>query len=590
MNRAKLLTALAGALACALPCPPLAAQSPLSSEAAAKEQKRAEQALKLLDEAVADVRSLKIVENRVRLTGLAADALWAVDAQRARTLLAEAAETLTARFKIADDSPGRSLDTARRDLRQQLVETLAACDPQAALDFLRATRPPPQSGAAEQEAYNERRLINTINARDPAKMLRAAEEDLEAGKWSGLIETAMRAQGKDHDAAARFVEQAVTKLREKKWEGDAQAVSFVNLLLNHELRARAAQSEQAASRQAKPLTDERGLRALAEAAASAAVRAASNLHAAGEPERQAARELLATMHRLMPDVRKYAPAYAGTLQEKLAEYLKVADTHEKEVLEVNYVSRNGTVEDLIEAAKKVNEERRNSYYFYIIERLVVYQGEVERARRLVMENFPTPHIREEKLRLLEWLAAQVAAGRGQFGEMAKSLARLGSDAERVETLAGLATHFAKQGKTAVARELLERAEGYLGPRVRTIRQIEAQNRLMQAYALVEPERNFALIAPVLAKLDEWVAATVVASGFEQQGLYYSLRGESLLHLRSSYRPTEDCLEQLALLARLDFERARALADVLRQPELRAAARLYAARGALNAPPSEARQD
>ena len=108
-----------------------AEQQEKEKEKAALEKK----ALVLLDQVIADAASLKLPENRVRLQISAADMLWKRSEARARTLFAQAAETVAEMNRASDPvveggNPRRGPNQNRNpaQLRQELVMTIARYD------------------------------------------------------------------------------------------------------------------------------------------------------------------------------------------------------------------------------------------------------------------------------------------------------------------------------------------------------------------------------------------------------------------------------------------------------------------------------
>ena len=110
-------------------------------------------------------------------------------------------------------------------------------------------------------------------------------------------------------------------------------------------------------------------------------------------------------------------------------------------------------------------------------------------------------------------------------------------------------------------------------------QIGAQIQLAQAYARLDLDQSFALIHPVVTKTNELIAAAAVLDGFENR---YLKDGEWMTPGMSGLANTVVSLNQcLVYLARLDFDRALALANLFERPEVRLMAQLEIAEAALS---------
>lgn len=100
------------------------------------------EALKLLNEALADAQALKLAENRLWAQSLAVAALWRHDERRARALLAALTDELKRLAAERQNEGNRQQHFACGQLRQETAQMLAPRDLALARSFLIATRPP----------------------------------------------------------------------------------------------------------------------------------------------------------------------------------------------------------------------------------------------------------------------------------------------------------------------------------------------------------------------------------------------------------------------------------------------------------------
>lgn len=552
-------------------------QTPESKDAE-KAKERTLVGLRLFEEGLTDGRGLKIHENRAQLLAQAADTIWPRDEKRARELISETIEALRLAMLELTDEQSQPSDAITK-VRDQVVNAFAERDPQMTLDFLRATRLPGKESSTQAEEQRERQLVKRIAANDPAKLLKIAADEIAEGNWANLPDTIWRADSLDHEATAKFVAQAVERLRTENLTTNMDALKFAANTLRSEIGRRSAVDSATENKEElKVFLDENGLRDLAQIFANGLIRFGDKKT---WPNEQIVREAFETTANIMPGLNKYAPALASQLKKQIDEFAKTSDPDTKQRLQwAATVNLNAAVDEIIEAAKKVPEDKRGSYYFRITEILVVYRDEIERARQLITENFPTPALREKEMHLLNWLAAQVNASKGRFEEVMKDIALLPNDEERAQTLSIISRDMIKQNKPAIARELLERGQRYINPNIRTAQQMGAQLSLIQVWLEIDPARGFDLIAPIFKRFDEASMAMSVASRFDYVYSQFVYKGEMRLARMPISISLRSYLDPLPMLASNDADRTRTLLNSMRNPALRALSRLTAARGAL----------
>jgi hypothetical protein len=159
----------------------------------------------------------------------------------------------------------------------------------------------------------------------------------------------------------------------------------------------------------------------------------------------------------------------------------------------------------------------------------------------------------------------------------QTLARLQSDEERVALLVQLADS-ARADDQKLALQFLEEARNLVTRRATNYQQFESQLQVAHAYAAVDPARSFEVLELGINQLNELLPAAALLSGFEVNIFKdgeMSLPGNSTLGAMVARYGQE-----LAVLAKSDFERARATADHFQYPEARLMARLAITQGVL----------
>ncbi len=107
---------------------------------------------------------------------------------------------------------------------------------------------------------------------------------------------------------------------------------------------------------------------------------------------------------------------------------------------------------------------------------------------------------------------------------------------------------------------------------------EQQLRVAHAFATVDPARSFEMLDPGISQLNELLSAAAVLSGFEinmfRDGEMAIQGGNGLTNIINRYG------QELAVLARSDFERSETLAGRFQFPEPRIMTRLSIVQGLL----------
>jgi hypothetical protein len=171
-----------------------------------------------------------------------------------------------------------------------------------------------------------------------------------------------------------------------------------------------------------------------------------------------------------------------------------------------------------------------------------------------------------------------AALAGKLEDMRQMLARMRTDAERVNWLTQMAAAAAQRKDPKLALLLLDEARSLIGRRAENYQQLELQLRVARTYVSVDSARAAEVLEPGIEQLNELLAAAAALSGFElrvfKEGEMLLQGGGQLSSMVSRYG------QELAALARSDFERAQTAADRFQRLESRLIARLAIVRGVL----------
>lgn len=569
------------------------AQSPSAQDPAGTEQEQQHQqeiekkALALLDDVIRQASALRRAENRLRIQTTAADLLWTRDEQRARSLYKEATSSLGELMSSISsaDPQFHNLIQPLAQLRQEVLRQMAGHDAQLALEFLRATRQPrpPQADPSYKQSDPERQLemslASQIAANDPKQALEIAEKSLAKGISYQAVDLFRQLQMKDRDAAGKLAGDIITKLHSEDLAHNQEAANVALNLMQIGSQSPAIiyrpGQNSPQSESAPPVIDQQSVRDLIDMAATAALSSSPSSH-----------NLLMQLRSMMPLVEKYSPERALTLRRRYTEFDKTVDVRTRAWNEYQKLIQEGTVDTLLAAIDKAPPEIRNSLYQQAAWKALNQGGDADRARQIINDHITDPNQRNQMLLQIDRQSAELAANQGKLDEARQALSRLSSDEERANMLVQLATTTAARGDQKAALQLLNEARSLIGDRPRNSNQFNAQLQVASAYAQLDPARSFEIVEPLIEQVNEMIAAGEVLDGFLYSA--QSFRDGELL-LQAYGGPINSLYfryaNELTLLARIDFDRAKSVADRFQRSEAQAMARLFVAQGVLSGQPA-----
>ncbi len=568
------------------------------------------QALKLLDQTVSEAQALRLPENRIRVQFAAGDMLWKHDEAHARSLFSEAAAGLAGMVRSFENNDRQQFGAVAQ-LRQEMLTVVAQRDPNLALDTLRATRLPQQAQnvpfqPTDPDANLEFRLLTLIAANDPKQALLKAQELLGKGEYSSaLLSLLAQLQTKDKEAAAKLTEDMLKGLRAENLTTNQSARNLTFALLQSGPRLAPAapggeQKDNTASN--NQVLNETAYRELLETAISAALSIVPQLNAPaglrggirGNVDGSVTGRtttsftvtsqgnangmmLLVGVGSLLPQIDKYAPARATLVRQKLSAAGINMEQQAFAREQMNALMQQGTVDSILNAAGQAPPGLQNRLYQQAALK-AVDEGNTERARQIANEHL-NPDARSQVLRAVERQQIVRALAQGKTEEAQQMLARLQTDDERVDALLQLAALLVKQGEKKPAGQMLEDARNIVARRAENYQQLEAQLRVAQAYAEIEPARSFEILEPGISQINELLNAAALLNGFEVR---FFKDGELPLRSDTSLRGIITAYAQeLALLARFDFTGAQTTADKFQRLEARVMTKLAIARSVLS---------
>lgn len=615
-----------------------ASPQPSAEELEKEKTEREKNAFRLLDQVIDEAQSLRLTENRVRVQIGAADMLWDRNQGRARSLFAMAGEGVAELGRGSQSTtPRRNNDAANQDrrafqLRQELVLSAARHDAQLAYQLLAVTKPPAPAtpttpsdprmnrAPAMSEDNLEQALLGRIASLDPKLAAQNAEQMMEKGQFPRSVSDVLNQLYKqDPDAAAKLADKTVKKLQSSNLLTNNDAVSLAQTLINSGPRVAAGTtaSTTTGSAQSSVMTSSRGpvldqslytelLGTFVDAALKVTPPSAQNNQRGatatpGTPrvrpgpqvavpstqtnngptqaqlEEMNARRLFAALPPLLPTIDQFLPGKASTVRQKMTE-MGMSTTMSNSRTPVTFNS-NMTADDLVRVASSAPQQMQARVYqqaaFKALE-----EGNSDRARQIA-NDYLSNNTREVVMQQIEMRELAKKSASSGLDDVRQMMNRLQSDNDKINLLVEAATN-AQQNNPKLAGQLLDEAKQMVNHRATSYEQFEQQLRVARAFATVDPTRSFEILDPGISQLNELLSAASILSGFEinmfRDGEMTIQSGNGLTSTISRFG------EELATLARSDFERSDALAGRFQFTEPRIMTRLAIVRGLLSTRP------
>ena len=612
--------------------------TPATPDAAKQQEEKAKleaKATALLEQMVSESQGLKLPENRIRVQIVAGDLLWDRSPSRARTFFADAASTLANTFAQPDNSERREFGMLNA-LRRELVLSAARHDAELAYQLLRQTQPPAGTNAGNRRRSNiqfpepdnlEQALLTVIAASDPKVAYQKTVESLDKGEYPmSLGRVLSQLQTKDAEAFKKLSEKTLNRLSSENLLTSGQAVTVAMSLLRPGPQAATtspspANNTNTRANHASVLT-ESAFHSLLNNAVTAALTATPRTNAGGgggnqqgrgnrrqgvmidggrvtlmEPPRNNqqqldpaqvaqnnARMLLRNLQGMLPQIDQYLPERGQAVRQKLTELgMGNSDGAGMARLANQIRSVEGDSESLVNAAATAPPQLQSRFYEAAARR-AVDEGNTERALQLANDHLDESD-RAQIMQAIDFKKMTTTVSEAKLNEIRQKISALTSDADRVKYLGDLVAATQKDNPKLALR-FAEDARVIVTKRAADYQDLENQIRVAELFASLDPKRSFEVLEPGIAQLNELLAAAQVLNGFEVQVFRdgeLPLQGGSGLG-----RVVARFGQQLASLAKIDFERAQATADRFQFAEPRLMSKLSIVQGAFGVrqPPAE----
>ncbi len=604
---------------------PAASQPSPSTEEQEKEKaEREKNAYRLLDQVIDEAQSLRLTENRVRIQINAADMLWDQNQGRARSLFSMAGESVAelGRTQVATlnrrgnqgGGPNFAPPNLRSfQLRQELVLTAARHDATLAYQLLAVTKPalPAQTTddgrtrAVASDESLEQSLLSRVAALDPKLAAQNAEQMLDKGQFPfSLPQVIGQLQRQDPDAANKLIDKVVKRLQATNLLTSPAAATLAQTMLVGGPRP---PGEPAADSNAKqqpvrgwPAVLEQSVYVdLLSTAVDTALKATpfqNNQRPArpimgrtnvgqqpqtdAQTEQNNARRLLAGLQQLMPQIDQFLPAKASQVRQKMIEMGMPPNPELPNTAQMfNGVQGEPTTDALVQAAATAPPPMQSRIYQQAAYK-ALEEGDTERARQIATDHLQS-NVRDAVMKRIDFREMTKKAEAARIEDVRQAVARLQSDNEKLDLLIQVANDTQKTNPK-LALQVLEDARQITNHRATGYDHFEQQLKVAHAFASVDPARSFDVIDPGISHINELLSAAAMLSGFEMNMFR---DGEMAIQNGNGLTSTINRFgQELALLARSDFERSEALAGRFQFPEARIMARMAIVQGLLGTKP------
>ncbi len=617
--------------------------TPTAEEVEKEKAEREKNAFRLLDQVIDEAQSLRLTENRVRVQIGAADMLWDRNQGRARSLFAMAAEgvaELGRSLQSNNNNPRRNDGGNERrafQMRQDLVLAAAKHDAQLAYQLLATTKPAApvaqpslDSRVPRPPVFNEDNLEQTLLGRvaalDPKLAAQNAEQMMEKGQFPRTVTDVLTNLYKqDPDSAAKLADKTVKRIQSANLLQNNEATMLAQSLvmagprlpgnsgetltptspnvptivfgsrgpvLDQSLYVDLLSAIVDAAMKASPATQNNNqrptpaVRPVARAGGgpggAPVVVAQSPQNTSGPTQAQNeqinARRLFGSLTAMLPLVDQYLPAKSATVRQKMTE---MGVTPNPGLNNLAGLGQNPSVDALMQAAATAPQQLQARLYQQAAFK-AIDEGNTDRARQITNDLLPA-NMRDMMLQRIETRELTKKSGASNFEQIRQLVNRLQSDSEKINMLVEMAAT-AQKDNPKLAAQLLEEAKQMVNHRAANYEQFEQQLRVARAFATVDPSRSFEILDPGISQLNELLSAAAVLNGFE---INMFRDGEMSLQGGNGLTSTIGRFgQELAELARVDFERSDVLAGRFQLAEPRIMTRLAIVQGLLDIRPPQ----
>jgi hypothetical protein len=242
--------------------------------------------------------------------------------------------------------------------------------------------------------------------------------------------------------------------------------------------------------------------------------------------------------------------------------------------------QQGTSDSLATAASTAPPQMQPRLYQQAAQK-AIDEGNPDRALQIANDHLDESG-RNSIMQAVDFKRMATTVSPEKMNEIKQKLAALPSDSDRVKYLIDLATATQKDNPKLALR-FLDDARNLVNKRAASYKEFEDQIKVADAFASIDSKRSFELLEIGIAQLNELLSAAAVLNGFEveifKEGELSLKTDSDLVGMVSRYG------QELASLAKVDFEHARMTADRFQLTEPRLNAKLSIVQSILGTQPA-----
>jgi hypothetical protein len=286
---------------------------------------------------------------------------------------------------------------------------------------------------------------------------------------------------------------------------------------------------------------------------------------------------------MLTQIDQYLPSRAAAVRNKMTE-LGMGNNAAIAPNQINTLMRQGTSDSLLAAAPTAPPPMQPRIYQQAAQK-ALDEGNADRARQIANDHLDTT-TRDAMLQKVDFQVMAAKVESENMDQLRQTLAALRSDDERIDLLLQLSagaqkTNAAHQGDPKLALKFLTEAQRLTNRHATSYKQFEQQLRVAEALEVLEPSRSFEVLDPGINQLNDLLSAAALLSGFEvdifKDGELPLEGGSGLGDIVARFG------QELATLAKIDFERAEGSASKFQLPEARLIAQMNIVRNVLGVP-------
>ncbi len=552
------------------------------------ERERSRKQTLLIDQILADVGNLKLGENRGLAAAKVGSFVCKTDKKSSRSLLQNAVSELINVQSLAGSS--QKSTAVQNELltsqttRPQILNTIAACDAEFALESLYKTRPAavvralsmPAAGRnskisnysanynylAQNERQLEQSLVRLAADQNPERAIALLKESLKNGLSAESLNLLKKLHDKDPEGAGGIAADIAAKLIRTSFanedQPDYQNINLATVFLTDFIREKNP-NERALK------FDESQMRSLADKLISFYLQ-------------QTVWRGYISAYSIIPISEKLSPGSVEEIKKVSKDQSGRGFHHDYDPELTKLLGSDVTPEKLLAEAKKFSSNGRRQI-FHTAANKFVQAGNFDAARQVLNDNFSDDAL-DDAMRNLNSQYSYQLINAGRFTEAEQMIAEFPENTQ-AGALINLATAIYNknpQENRAYAVAVLWKARVAIPAKPENSNEMSHLMQVISAYSNIDPSESFSLFETLIPQMNELADAAVVLNAF--QGVSGVRDGEFLMSQGHSYGFYVD-LSVIRSLAMKDFDMTMTLIDTFTRREMRLSLKLQLLEGGLN---------